>query len=44
MRPKFAQLGLDTVGDSPDELASVIKADLPKWAKVIKTQNIHAIN
>src|SRR5712692_6967497 len=32
-RQKFAQLGLDTVGGSPEELAAVIKSDIAKWAK-----------
>jgi tripartite-type tricarboxylate transporter receptor subunit TctC len=42
MRARFAQLGLDTVGNSPDELAAIIKADLAKWAKVIKEVGIKA--
>lgn len=42
MRAKFAQLGLDTVGNSPEELATVVKTDLPKWAKVIKEAGIKA--
>jgi tripartite-type tricarboxylate transporter receptor subunit TctC len=42
MRARFAQLGLDTVGSSPDELAAIIKADLAKWAKVIKEVGIKA--
>jgi tripartite-type tricarboxylate transporter receptor subunit TctC len=42
MRARFAQLGLDPVGNSPDELAAIIKADLAKWAKVIKQVGIKA--
>jgi tripartite-type tricarboxylate transporter receptor subunit TctC len=42
MRARFAQLGLDPVGNSPDELAAIIKADLAKWAKVIKEVGIKA--
>jgi tripartite-type tricarboxylate transporter receptor subunit TctC len=42
MRARFAQLGLDTVGNSPDELAAIIKADVAKWAKVIKEVGIKA--
>jgi tripartite-type tricarboxylate transporter receptor subunit TctC len=42
LRARFAQLGLDTVGNSPDELAALIKADLAKWAKVIKEVGIKA--
>jgi tripartite-type tricarboxylate transporter receptor subunit TctC len=42
MRARFAQLGLDPVGNSPAEFAAVIKADLAKWAKVIKEVGIKA--
>jgi tripartite-type tricarboxylate transporter receptor subunit TctC len=30
------QLGVDIVGDTPDEFAAYIKAEIPKWAAVIK--------
>ena len=39
---KFAQLGLDTVGGSPEELATIIKSDIVKLAKVIKDAGIRA--
>jgi tripartite-type tricarboxylate transporter receptor subunit TctC len=39
---KFAQLGLDTVGGSPEELAAIIKSDIVKWAKVISDAGIKA--
>ena len=42
VREKFAQLGLDTVGGSPQELATIIKSDIVKWAKVIKDAGIKA--
>ncbi len=42
VREKLAQLGLDTVSDSPDVLSAIIKADIAKWAKVIKDANIKA--
>jgi tripartite-type tricarboxylate transporter receptor subunit TctC len=42
MKAKFGQMGLDTVGNSPDELAGIIKSDITKWAKVIKDANITA--
>ena len=41
-REKFAQLGLDTVGGSPEELATIIKSDIVKWTKVIKDAGIRA--
>ena len=39
-RAKFAQLGVDTVGSSPGELADILKADIAKWAKVIADAGI----
>jgi tripartite-type tricarboxylate transporter receptor subunit TctC len=42
MRARFGQLGLDTVGSSPDQLAVSIKSDIEKWAKVIKAAGITA--
>jgi tripartite-type tricarboxylate transporter receptor subunit TctC len=42
MRVKFAQLGLDAVGSSPDQLEAIIKSDIAKWAKVIKEAGIKA--
>jgi tripartite-type tricarboxylate transporter receptor subunit TctC len=42
MREKLAKLGLDTAADGPDAFAAIIKADIAKWAKVIKDNNIKA--
>jgi tripartite-type tricarboxylate transporter receptor subunit TctC len=42
IKAKLAQLGLDTASDPPDALAAIIKADIAKWAKVIKDANIKA--
>jgi tripartite-type tricarboxylate transporter receptor subunit TctC len=42
MKAKLAQLGLDAVSDPPAALAAIIKADIAKWAKVIKDANIKA--
>ena len=44
MREKLTALGLDTVADSPDAFATIIKTDIAKWAKVIKAANIKAGN
>ncbi len=40
IQAKFAQLGVDTAGSSPKELAVIIKSDIDKWAKVIKETGI----
>ena len=44
MKEKFAALGLDTVGSTPEETTAAIAADIPKWAKVIKDANIKPAN
>ena len=40
MQKKFAVMGLDLVGSTPEETHAAIAADIPKWAKVIKDANI----
>jgi tripartite-type tricarboxylate transporter receptor subunit TctC len=40
LRDKLTDLGMEVIGNSPDEFASVIKAEIPKWAKVIKESGI----
>jgi tripartite-type tricarboxylate transporter receptor subunit TctC len=40
MQERIAQLGLAAAVNSPGEFAAVIKADIAKWAKVIKDANI----
>jgi tripartite-type tricarboxylate transporter receptor subunit TctC len=37
VRQKLADLGVDIAPDSPEEFAAYIKAEIPKWAAVIKT-------
>jgi tripartite-type tricarboxylate transporter receptor subunit TctC len=40
LRAKLADLGMEGIGNSPDEFAAVIKSEIPKWAKVIKEAGI----
>ena len=40
LRAKLADLGLEGIGNSPDEFAAVIRSEIPKWAKVIKDAGI----
>jgi len=40
VRAKLADLGLEAIGNSPDEFAAVIKSEIPKWAKVLKESGI----
>jgi len=42
VRAKLADLGVEGIGNSPDEFASVIKSEIPKWAKVIKESGMKA--
>ena len=42
LRAKLADLGLEGIGNSPDEFAALIKSEIPKWAKVIKVAGIKA--
>ena len=39
---RLAELGIEGIGNSPDEFAAVIKSEIPKWAKVIKDAGIKA--
>lgn len=40
LRTRFSQLGLDISGKTGEEVSAIIKADIPKWAKVIKEAGI----
>ncbi len=40
IRKKFAELGLEPIGNTPAEFAAVIKKETPEWAKVIKDAGI----
>ena len=39
---RLAALGLDPVGTTPEEFATLIKVESEKWAKVIQAANIKA--
>ena len=43
VKEKCAQLGFDVVANSPHEFAAYIKADIEKWAKVIKDAKVPQI-
>jgi tripartite-type tricarboxylate transporter receptor subunit TctC len=43
VKEKCAQLGFDVVANNPKEFAAYIKADVEKWAKVIKDAKIPLI-
>ncbi|MFM9971004.1 MAG: Bug family tripartite tricarboxylate transporter substrate binding protein [Burkholderiales bacterium] len=39
---RLGNVGFSAIGSSPDDLAAVIRADLAKWGKVIRDNNIKA--
>ena len=44
MVDKFASLGVLPVGNSPDEAAAFLKAEMAKWGKIIKEANVKLDN
>jgi len=42
VREKLAGLGADPVGNTPDELASMIRSETIKWSKIVKDAKITA--
>ena len=42
VQERLAQQGFDIIGNLPEVYAEYIKAEIPKWAKVIKAANITA--
>ena len=42
VRERLASLGLEPVGSSPEQFDAFVRAEIAKWAKVIKDNNIKA--
>ena len=42
VRERLAAQGAEPVGNTPEEYAASVKADLARWAKIVKTANIRA--
>jgi len=40
IRARFAQLGMEAAGSSPEELGAAIRAEIPGWGRVIKAAGI----
>jgi tripartite-type tricarboxylate transporter receptor subunit TctC len=40
MKAKFADLGAESIGSTPQELATFLRAEMTKWAEVVKAANI----
>ncbi len=39
---RFAEQGFTLIGNSPEQFSAFIKAEVPRWARLIKDANIHA--
>ena len=42
VRERLAQLGIDRVGNSPEEAAAYLRSETARWARVIKSANMRA--
>jgi tripartite-type tricarboxylate transporter receptor subunit TctC len=42
VRARLNALGVDVTGDTPEEFSAYIKAEIPKWAEVIKASGANA--
>ena len=40
VRERYAALGIDPVGNSPEEFGAQVRADLARWEKVVRAANI----
>src|SRR6185436_14967448 len=39
-RKSLVELGIDLVGNSPEELRAYIKSEIPKWAEIVKVAGV----
>lgn len=42
VKERFAVAAIDTSGGAPEQFAALTKADLPRWAAIVKKANIKA--
>lgn len=42
IRERFAKMGFDIVGNTPEDFQAFIEAEVAKWGKVVRAANIHA--
>ena len=42
LREKLVQMGIEPVGNTPDQLAQFMNDEIAKWAKVINTAGVKA--
>ena len=41
IRQRFIQLGTEPMGGTPESFGATMRADIDKWAAVVKTAGIH---
>ena len=39
---RFATVGFEIVGSTPEEFAKLIREDIPRWTKIVREANIRA--
>jgi tripartite-type tricarboxylate transporter receptor subunit TctC len=42
IRERFADLGFDLIGNTPEQFQAFIEAEVAKWGKVVRDANIYA--
>ena len=42
VKERFAAIGVDVVGNTPDEFGAFIKAEMARWGKIIKEKGIRS--
>ena len=40
VRERYATLGIEPIGNTPEEFGAQIRADLARWEKVVKAANV----
>ena len=44
VRERFIQIGIEPVGNSPEEFTRFLRDEVAKWEKVIRTANVKVDN
>ena len=40
MKERFSAMGADPIGNTPEQFAAFLRAEMAKWAKVVKAAGI----
>jgi tripartite-type tricarboxylate transporter receptor subunit TctC len=44
VRKLFADQGVEIIGNTPDEFRAYLKAEIPKWAKIVKAAGVAQVD